>query len=188
MNTVWPPARASTASGTKSPLAGAAPRHHRLDKRPAPEINDSTCRASSANQADATRERKCSVCITSALDAGSGLASCKGSARSTTPSSRCGRSVPLAQTLSQGLPNTSSWPHSASAWAELYERLPEVGDPDKPKIVFFFDEAHLLFSDAPKHMLERIELVVRLSRSKGVGVYFITQNPLDVPEIGRAHV
>ena len=66
--------------------------------------------------------------------------------------------------------------------SELYERLPEVGDPEKPKIVFFFDEAHLLFSDAPKHMLERIELVVRLSRSKGVGVYFITQNPLDVPE------
>jgi uncharacterized protein len=66
--------------------------------------------------------------------------------------------------------------------SELYERLPEIGDADKPKIVFFFDEAHLLFSDAPKHMLERIELVVRLSRSKGVGVYFITQNPLDVPE------
>ena len=66
--------------------------------------------------------------------------------------------------------------------SELYERLPEVGDTDKPKIVFFFDEAHLLFNDAPKHMLERIELVVRLSRSKGVGVYFITQNPLDVPE------
>ncbi len=66
--------------------------------------------------------------------------------------------------------------------SELYERLPEVGDSDKPKIVFFFDEAHLLFNDAPKHMLERIELVVRLSRSKGVGVYFITQNPLDVPE------
>ena len=66
--------------------------------------------------------------------------------------------------------------------SELYERLPEVGDPEKPKIVFFFDEAHLLFNDAPKHMLERIELVVRLSRSKGVGVYFITQNPLDVPE------
>ena len=66
--------------------------------------------------------------------------------------------------------------------SELYERLPEIGDPEKPKIVFFFDEAHLLFNDAPKHMLERIELVVRLSRSKGVGVYFITQNPLDVPE------
>ena len=66
--------------------------------------------------------------------------------------------------------------------SELYERLPEIGDSEKPKIVFFFDEAHLLFNDAPKHMLERIELVVRLSRSKGVGVYFITQNPLDVPE------
>lgn len=66
--------------------------------------------------------------------------------------------------------------------SELYERLPEVGDPQKPKLVFFFDEAHLLFSDVPKNLLERIELVVRLSRSKGVGVYFITQNPLDVPE------
>ncbi len=66
--------------------------------------------------------------------------------------------------------------------SELYERLPEVGDADKPKIVFFFDEAHLLFNDVPRHLLERIELVVRLSRSKGVGVFFITQNPLDVPE------
>ncbi len=66
--------------------------------------------------------------------------------------------------------------------SELYERLPEVGDADKPKLVFFFDEAHLLFSDTPKNLLERIELVVRLSRSKGVGVYFITQNPLDIPE------
>src|SRR5205814_3207764 len=66
--------------------------------------------------------------------------------------------------------------------SELYERLPEVGDRDKPKLVFFFDEAHLLFNDAPKTLLERIELVVRLIRSKGVGVYFVTQNPLDVPE------
>jgi hypothetical protein len=66
--------------------------------------------------------------------------------------------------------------------AELFERLPEVGDPEKPKIVFFFDEAHLLFSDAPKALLEKIEQVVRLIRSKGVGVYFVTQNPLDVPE------
>jgi hypothetical protein len=66
--------------------------------------------------------------------------------------------------------------------AELFERLPEVGDPDKPKIVFFFDEAHLLFTDAPKALLEKIEQVVRLIRSKGVGVYFVTQNPLDVPE------
>jgi hypothetical protein len=66
--------------------------------------------------------------------------------------------------------------------AELFERLPEVGDPDQPKIVFFFDEAHLLFSDAPKALLEKIEQVVRLVRSKGVGVYFVTQNPLDVPE------
>lgn len=66
--------------------------------------------------------------------------------------------------------------------AELYENLPEVGDLDKPKFVFFFDEAHLLFDSAPKALLERIELVVRLIRSKGVGVYFITQNPLDIPE------
>ncbi len=66
--------------------------------------------------------------------------------------------------------------------SELFERLPEIGDPDKPKLVFFFDEAHLLFNDAPKVLLERIELVVRLVRSKGVGVYFATQNPLDVPD------
>ncbi len=66
--------------------------------------------------------------------------------------------------------------------SELYERLPEVGDPDKPKLVFFFDEAHLLFTDAPKNLLDKIEQVVRLIRSKGVGVYFVTQNPLDVPE------
>jgi DNA helicase HerA-like ATPase len=66
--------------------------------------------------------------------------------------------------------------------SELYERLPEVGDPDKPKLVFFFDEAHLLFTDAPKQLLDKIEQVVRLIRSKGVGVYFVTQNPLDVPE------
>jgi DNA helicase HerA-like ATPase len=66
--------------------------------------------------------------------------------------------------------------------SELFEALPEVGDPDKPKLVFFFDEAHLLFNDAPKELLERIEQVVRLVRSKGVGVYFITQNPLDVPD------
>jgi len=66
--------------------------------------------------------------------------------------------------------------------SELYEILPEVGDPDKPKLVFFFDEAHLLFNDAPKPLLEKIEQVVRLIRSKGVGVYFVTQNPLDVPE------
>ncbi|MGE8400110.1 MAG: helicase HerA-like domain-containing protein [Delftia tsuruhatensis] len=66
--------------------------------------------------------------------------------------------------------------------SELFERLPEIGDPDKPKLVFFFDEAHLLFNDAPKVLLERIELVVRLVRSKGVGVYFVTQNPMDVPD------
>jgi DNA helicase HerA-like ATPase len=67
--------------------------------------------------------------------------------------------------------------------AELYERLPEVGDRDKPKLVFFFDEAHLLFTDAPKVLLDKIEQVVRLVRSKGVGVFFVTQNPLDVPDI-----
>ena len=66
--------------------------------------------------------------------------------------------------------------------SELFETLPEVGDLDKPKLVFFFDEAHLLFSDAPKALIERIELVVRLVRSKGVGVYFVTQNPLDLPD------
>jgi len=66
--------------------------------------------------------------------------------------------------------------------SELFERLPEVGDRDKPKLVFFFDEAHLLFTDAPKILLDKIEQVVRLIRSKGVGVYFVTQSPLDVPE------
>jgi len=66
--------------------------------------------------------------------------------------------------------------------SELFEELPEVGDPEKPKLVFFFDEAHLLFSDAPPALLEKIEQVVRLIRSKGVGVYFVTQNPLDVPD------
>jgi DNA helicase HerA-like ATPase len=66
--------------------------------------------------------------------------------------------------------------------SELFENLPEVGDLDKPKLVFFFDEAHLLFNDAPKVLIERIELVVRLVRSKGVGVYFVTQNPLDIPD------
>ena len=66
--------------------------------------------------------------------------------------------------------------------SELYEALPEVGDPDKPKLVFFFDEAHLLFTDAPKALLDKIEQVVRLIRSKGVGVYFVTQNPLDIPD------
>ena len=66
--------------------------------------------------------------------------------------------------------------------SELYERLPEVGDRDRPKLVFFFDEAHLLFTDAPKPLLDKIEQVVRLIRSKGVGVFFVTQNPLDVPD------
>ncbi|HEX8375135.1 MAG TPA: helicase HerA-like domain-containing protein, partial [Geminicoccaceae bacterium] len=66
--------------------------------------------------------------------------------------------------------------------SELFEELPEVGDPEKPKLVFFFDEAHLLFRDAPKPLLEKVEQVVRLIRSKGVGVYFVTQNPADIPE------
>ena len=66
--------------------------------------------------------------------------------------------------------------------SELFEELPEVGDPPKPKLVFFFDEAHLLFNDAPKALMDKIEQVVRLIRSKGVGVYFVTQNPVDVPD------
>jgi uncharacterized protein len=66
--------------------------------------------------------------------------------------------------------------------SELFEELPEAGDPPKPKLVFFFDEAHLLFNDAPKALMEKIEQVVRLIRSKGVGVYFVTQNPIDVPD------
>jgi len=66
--------------------------------------------------------------------------------------------------------------------SELFEQLPEVGDPEKPKLVFFFDEAHLLFDEAPKALVDKIEQVVRLVRSKGVGIYFITQNPLDLPE------
>src|SRR5919106_77946 len=67
--------------------------------------------------------------------------------------------------------------------SELFEQLPEVGDPEKPRLVFFFDEAHLLFEDAPDELRDRIEQVVRLIRSKGVGVYFVTQNPLDVPDV-----
>jgi DNA helicase HerA-like ATPase len=66
--------------------------------------------------------------------------------------------------------------------SELFEQLPEVGDPEKPVLVFFFDEAHLLFKDAPRALLEKIELVVRLIRSKGVGVYFVTQSPADIPD------
>ncbi len=66
--------------------------------------------------------------------------------------------------------------------SELFEELPEVGDPEKPRLVFFFDEAHLLFDEAPKALREKVEQVVRLIRSKGVGVYFVTQNPLDIPE------
>ncbi len=67
--------------------------------------------------------------------------------------------------------------------SELFERLPEVGDQDKPRLVFFFDEAHLLFTDAPQVLLEKIEQVVRLIRSKGVGIFFVTQNPLDIPDV-----
>jgi uncharacterized protein len=66
--------------------------------------------------------------------------------------------------------------------AEIFEQLPEIGDPEKPKLVFFFDEAHLLFTDAPPALLEKVELVVRLIRSKGVGVFFVTQNPIDIPD------
>jgi DNA helicase HerA-like ATPase len=66
--------------------------------------------------------------------------------------------------------------------SELFEELPEVGNPDKPKMVFFFDEAHLLFDDAPKALIEKIEQVARLIRSKGVGIYFVTQNPMDIPD------
>lgn len=66
--------------------------------------------------------------------------------------------------------------------SELFEELPEVGDPEKPRLVFFFDEAHLLFDDAPKALVDKVEQVVRLVRSKGVGVYFVTQNPVDIPE------
>ena len=66
--------------------------------------------------------------------------------------------------------------------SELFEQLPEIGDPEQPVLAFFFDEAHLLFNEAPKALVERIELVVRLVRSKGVGVYFVTQNPLDIPD------
>jgi DNA helicase HerA-like ATPase len=66
--------------------------------------------------------------------------------------------------------------------SELFEELPEVGDPEKPRLAFFFDEAHLLFRDAPKPLLEKVEQVVRLIRSKGVGVYFVTQNPADIPD------
>ncbi len=66
--------------------------------------------------------------------------------------------------------------------SELFEQMPEVGDPEKPKMVFFFDEAHLLFADAPPGLLQKIEQTVKLIRSKGVGIYFVTQNPLDIPE------
>ena len=66
--------------------------------------------------------------------------------------------------------------------SELFEELPEVGNPDKPKMVFFFDEAHLLFNDAPKVLVEKVEQVVKLIRSKGIGIYFVTQNPMDIPD------
>ncbi|MCV5349575.1 DUF853 domain-containing protein, partial [Escherichia coli] len=66
--------------------------------------------------------------------------------------------------------------------SELYEQLPEAGDLEKPKLVFFFDEAHLLFNDAPQVLLDKIEQVIRLSRAKGVGVWFVSQNPSDIPD------
>ena len=72
--------------------------------------------------------------------------------------------------------------------SELFETLPEIGDPDRPRLVFFFDEAHLLFDDAPKALLDKVEQVVRLIRSKGVGVYFITQNPIDIPDTVAAQL
>src|SRR5690606_36760252 len=75
-----------------------------------------------------------------------------------------------------------------SLLAELYENLPEVGDLDNPKLVFFFDEAHVLFDDAPKALVDKVEQVVRLIRSKGVGVYFVTQNPLDIPDKILGHL
>lgn len=72
--------------------------------------------------------------------------------------------------------------------AELFEELPEVGDPEKPKLVLFFDEAHLLFEDAPKALLQKVEQVVRLIRSKGVGVYYVSQNPTDIPDKILGHL
>jgi DNA helicase HerA-like ATPase len=83
-----------------------------------------------------------------------------------------------------GLMNSPRLYASFLLWllSELFESLPEVGDPERPKLVFFFDEAHLLFEDAPAALLEKVELVVRLIRSKGVGVYFVTQNPIDIPD------
>ncbi len=72
---------------------------------------------------------------------------------------------------------------TCSILSELFEQLPEVGDPEKPRLVFFFDEAHLLFEDIPKALEDKIEQVVRLIRSKGIGVYFVTQNPLDIPDV-----
>ena len=82
---------------------------------------------------------------------------------------------------------TLTWPRLYAAFllwllSELFEQLPEVGDPEKPRLVFFFDEAHLLFADAPDALREKVEQVVRLIRSKGVGVYFVTQNPADIPD------
>ena len=73
-------------------------------------------------------------------------------------------------------------PCCSGCLSELFEQLPEVGDPEKPKLVFFFDEAHLLFEEIPKALEDKIEQVVRLIRSKGIGVYFITQNPMDIPQ------
>ena len=99
----------------------------------------------------------------------------------TTPDGRGYISVLAAETLMQSPRLYATF--LLFLLTELFEKLPEVGDPDKPKLVFFFDEAHLLFSDAPKIALDKIVQVARLIRSKGVGVYFVTQNPLDVPDI-----
>jgi len=99
------------------------------------------------------------------------------------PSTRSGQGVVNVLAADQ-LMNSPKLYATFLLWmlSELFEHLPEVGDPEKPKMVFFFDEAHLLFDDAPDALVEKIEQVVRLIRSKGVGVYFVTQNPLDLPE------
>ncbi len=123
-----------------------------------------------------------------------GLLQVEARAATSSSASRCSTSATSCRP-SMARAWSTSWPPTSSMksprlyatfllWmlSELFEQLPEVGDPEKPKLVFFFDEAHLLFNDAPKVLVERIELVVRLVRSKGVGVYFVTQNPLDIPD------
>ncbi|WP_137389964.1 helicase HerA-like C-terminal domain-containing protein [Rhodoligotrophos defluvii] len=98
----------------------------------------------------------------------------------TTPDGRGYISILAADKLMQAPALYSTF--LLSLMSELFEQLPEVGDPDKPRLVFFFDEAHLLFDEAPPALLQKVEQVVRLIRSKGVGIYFITQNPLDIPD------